>query len=101
MYNTSQDTCNILTLCIFLYSLPTRKSISKVVLSSQATAVYDAEHAESIQKGQHIQPSANGFLLAPGNKALIFKFCFTITGILFRQHFTKSALPALGVGGDW
>lgn len=33
----------------------------------QATAVYDTEHAESIQKGQHIQPSANGFLLAPGN----------------------------------
>ncbi|KAL9989301.1 hypothetical protein ACROYT_G003835 [Oculina patagonica] len=27
-------------------------------LQAKATAVYDAEHAESIQKGQHIQPSA-------------------------------------------
>ena len=32
----------------------------------QATAVYDTEHAENIQKGQHIQPSANGYLFAPG-----------------------------------
>lgn len=33
----------------------------------QATGVYDAEHAASIQKGQHIQPSANGLFLTPGN----------------------------------
>ena len=32
----------------------------------QAAAVYDAEHAVSIQKGQHIQPSTNGYLFAPG-----------------------------------
>lgn len=35
-------------------------------LQAKATDVYDVEHAESIQKGQHIQPSANGFLFAPG-----------------------------------
>ncbi|KAJ7375458.1 hypothetical protein OS493_002231 [Desmophyllum pertusum] len=34
-------------------------------MQTKATAVYDTEHAESIQKGQHIQPSANGFPLAP------------------------------------
>ena len=38
-----------------------------IFLSFQANAVYDTEHAESIQKGrQHIQPSANGYLVAPG-----------------------------------
>ena len=37
-----------------------------IFFSFQANAVYDAEHAESIQKGQHIQPSANGYLVAPG-----------------------------------
>ena len=36
------------------------------VFCPQANDVYDTEHAESIQRGQHIQPSANGFLLAPG-----------------------------------
>ena len=39
----------------------------KLFFNFQATAVYDAEHAESIQKGQHIQPSANGLFLTPGN----------------------------------
>ena len=38
-----------------------------IFLSFQANAVYDTELAESIQKGrQHIQPSANGYLVAPG-----------------------------------
>ncbi|XP_020627296.1 folliculin-like isoform X1 [Orbicella faveolata] len=34
-------------------------------LQAKATGVYDAEHAASIQKGQHIQPSANGLFLTP------------------------------------
>ena len=37
-----------------------------IIFCLQATAVYDTEHAENIQKGQHIQPSANGYLVAPG-----------------------------------
>ncbi|XP_015777218.1 PREDICTED: folliculin-like [Acropora digitifera] len=43
-------------------------------LQAKANAVYDTEHAESIQKGrQHIQPSANGYLVAPGIAPDIFR----------------------------
>ncbi|XP_068695202.1 folliculin-like isoform X2 [Montipora foliosa] len=42
-------------------------------LQAKATAVYDAEHAVSIQKGQHIQPSTNGYLFAPGMAPDIFR----------------------------
>lgn len=34
-------------------------------LQAKANAVYETEHAASVQKGQHIQPSANGFLQPP------------------------------------
>ena len=37
------------------------------IFSFQTIVVCDAEHAASIQKGQHnIQPNANGCLVAPG-----------------------------------
>ena len=72
-HTVSLDLYILVCSCQYIIFQGLEKFAQLVFLSLQANAVYDAEHAESIQKGQHIQPSANGFLLAPGKFYLFTK----------------------------